>query len=170
MRTLVCVSVLGLALAGAAQAGGWATVGIEPLPDGASAGREWAVQVTVLQHGVTPLEGVRPVVGITGPAGDRREFGAEATSEPGVYRANVVFPKAGRWTVDVHDGFTQFGGAQTHTFGAFEIAPAGPNAFPTWLVVLGALAALAALAAAVAVILARRRRPSASGAAQAASR
>jgi hypothetical protein len=167
MRKLLCVSILGLLLAGAAQAGGWATVGIEPLPDGTSAGREWAVQVTVLQHGVTPLEGVRPVVGIAGPAGDRREFRAEPTSEPGIYRADVVFPKAGRWTVDVYDGFTQFGGAQTHTFGAFEIAPGGSSAFPTWPVVLGVLAALVGI---VAVVIARRRRPSASGAAQAASR
>jgi hypothetical protein len=36
-------------------AGGWATVGLSSLPDGAQPGEAWVVDLTVLQHGRTPL-------------------------------------------------------------------------------------------------------------------
>ena len=45
-------------------AGGWATVGFEPLPDGMSAGGTWNPTIFVKQHGVTPLAGLQPVVEI----------------------------------------------------------------------------------------------------------
>jgi hypothetical protein len=64
------------------------------------------VELTILQHGVTPLEGVKPrvMVSKTGSS-ERLAFPARPTSEPGVYRANVVFASAGTWTYAVDDGF-----------------------------------------------------------------
>ena len=55
-----------------------------------------------------------------------RTFDARPTGEPGVYRAEVVFPRAGRWEYEVNDGFVD----ETHTFAPVEIAAAGAGARP----------------------------------------
>jgi len=159
---LVLLIALGApALAGA---GGFATAGLSSTPEGVVPGQPWNVDITVLQHGRTPLEGVSPRVVIN--SGDtRREFAAEATGEPGVYRAEVVFPSAGRWDYQVLDGFID---ESPHSFPAVEIgdAAAAPAARPGapddgaitsgWL--WGAGAALA-LALALLAIDRLRRRP-----------
>ena len=159
-RGLIAVPLaLVLLIAPAAYAGGWATVGLSSTPAGTEPGKPWPVEITVLQHGVTPLEGVEPAVIIT--SGDaRRTFAAEPTGKPGVYRAEVVFPTAGRWSYAVDDGFIS---ERLHTFPAVQIgaetpAPAaatgdeggGPSA--GWLVPGVALLLLAA------ALLARDRR------------
>jgi hypothetical protein len=92
-----------------AAAGGWATVGLDP-PDGVGPGETWPAELTILQHGISPLAGVKPRVIVT--RGDaRRVYAATPTGEPGVYRAEVVFPTAGTWRYAVDDGFSA-----THTF------------------------------------------------------
>jgi hypothetical protein len=108
------------------------------------------VDITVLQHGRTPLRDVEPAVIIT--RGDAtKTFAAKPTGKPGVYRAEVVFPSAGRWEYQVDDGFVP----PTHTFPAVQIeaAPAaaatsddgGPNLL--WLMPgIALLLAAAALA------------------------
>jgi hypothetical protein len=151
---------LGLLIAPAAHAGGWATVGLSSTPAGTEPGKPWPVEITVLQHGVTPLEGVQPTVIIT--RGDaRKTFAAKPTGKPGVYRAEVVFPTAGRWDYAVDDGFIS---ERVHTFPAAQIgaetsAPAtggdggggGPSA--GWLV-----PGVALLLAAAAILVFDRRR------------
>ncbi len=92
MRLFLAVVCL-LVAAPAAQAGGFATVGMSSAPTD----REWAVDITVLQHGVTPLADVTPHVDISAGA-TTRTFAARPTGEPGVYRADVVFPHGGEWT------------------------------------------------------------------------
>ena len=159
-RVLIALPLaLGLLIAPAAHAGGWATVGLSSTPAGTEAGTPWPVEITVLQHGVTPLEGVEPAVIIT--SGDaRKTFAAKPTGKPGVYRAEVVFPTSGRWSYAVDDGFIS---ERPHTFPAVQIgaetsAPAaatgddggGPSA--GWLVP-GVVLLLAAAA-----LLARDRR------------
>jgi hypothetical protein len=104
--TLLAVAAVALALPAGASAGGWATVELDSLPDRLAPGETWSVELTILQHGVTPLVGVEPRVLVT-KAGEtgRRAFPARATSKPGVYQANVVFDSAGTWTYSVDDGF-----------------------------------------------------------------
>ncbi|HEU0337415.1 MAG TPA: hypothetical protein VFR43_12710 [Gaiellaceae bacterium] len=154
-RLVLLVLTLLLALPAAALGGGFATVQLSSLPDGTPPGGTWAVDLTVLQHGVTPLEGVSPLVRISNLDGDSREFPAAPTGEPGVYAADVVFPAAGTWRYEIFDGFTQ-----THTYAPVAIADgAGPDSFPVLPVAAGALAAL--LAAVGGVVLLRRRRPGA---------
>jgi YtkA-like len=105
--TLLAVIAAALALPASASAGGWATVGLEPPPDGLEAGEPWRVDLTILQHGQTPLEGVKPRVNVAREDGSARSsFPARATGEPGVYRATVVFESAGEWAYVVDDGFT----------------------------------------------------------------
>ena len=126
MKKLVLFLALGLAaaLAPVAAAGGWATVGLSSLPpSGLKAEQDWPVDITVLQHGETPLTGVKPSITVrnleTGVA--EATFVATPTGKPGVYHTVVRFPAAGTWSYEVYDGFTEYGGAQTHTFKPVEI-------------------------------------------------
>jgi hypothetical protein len=117
--TLAAALVAGgllVAPAGAA-AGGFATVGLSSLPTGTAAGEPWDVRLTVLQHGRTPLSGVRPTVRVTSAKGGQTlSFPARATNRPGVYRARVIFPAAGTWRYVVDDGFSL-----THEFAPVRI-------------------------------------------------
>ena len=158
MRALLVLCVATLVIAAPAPAGGWATAGLQPPPGGLGAGDTWNAEVTILQHGQTPLVGVQPAVIITNAAGDRRTFAAKPTGKPGVYRAEVTFPSEGTWRYAVNDGFTQYGGAQTHTFAPVNVGPgSGDTGWspPAWTI--AAAAALAALALVFA--FARRLRP-----------
>jgi hypothetical protein len=154
---LIAVPLLFLALTATAFGGGWATVGLSSTPEGAKPGEPWVVDMTILQHGRTPLAGVKPSLTIVN--GDaRRTFPAKATKEPGVYRVSVTFPSSGLWRYEVDDGFIS---GQPHTFKAVQIGAAGTPATSEdggpalgWLI--GGLALLAT-AAAVLVISRRPR-------------
>src|ERR687891_736864 len=112
MKKLVIAVLAAAVLAPAAGAGGWATVGLSSVPpDGLQAGQPWPVDVTVLQHGRTPVEGAQPVVRLRGPGGEIEEFVATPTKKPGVYHAVVTFPSNGTWSYEIWDDFSQ-----THTF------------------------------------------------------
>jgi hypothetical protein len=161
MRLLLAVLFL-LVSAPAAQAGGFATVGLSSTPTGT----DWPVEITVLQHGRTPLDNVTPRVVIS-QGGTTRTFAGEPTGEPGVYAAHVKFPGGGRWEYSVRDGFTD---AMPHTFPAVTLpgrvaSPASPVAASTdggggvdlALLIPGLLALLAAP---VLLLLPRARRGS----------
>ena len=162
MRYLIVLATLAVALVatGAASAGGWASVQVDPLPTGIDAGETWRTEITVLQHGVTPLEGLSPVLTIRNDqSGAAQSFKASPTGETGVYRTGVVFPEAGQWNVEVESGFW---GEGRLTFGPVTIGapPAGitnPGSFPVVPVAVIALV-LAALAAAT-LGMRRRWRP-----------
>ena len=123
MRLLLAVLAL-LVAAPAAHAGGFATVGLSSTPTGT----DWSVDITVLQHGRTPLQGVTPRVVIRQGATEEI-FAAKPTGTPGVYNADVVFPNGGRWDYSVRDGFTD---VSPHTFAPVTLdgppAPAVPAA------------------------------------------
>ena len=131
--TLFAATALAAALIAPATslAGGWATVGLSSLPEGTQPREVWMVDLTLLQHGRTPLEGVEPRVLIReGPSGDEKAFPAKPTERPGVYRAHVAFPSAGRWTYAVDDDFSQvhqLGSVRIGAGGASATAPARPT-------------------------------------------
>ena len=54
-----------LGLPAAAVAGGWATVSLSSTPDGLGPGQPWVVELEILQHGRTPLDGVEPSIVLT---------------------------------------------------------------------------------------------------------
>lgn len=157
MRHLIMLSALVVALAASAtaSAGGFATVGFAPLPDGTAAGETWNPTITVLQHGQTPLGGLSPVVTITG--NDRMQtFTATETSEVGVYEASVVFRENGDWRIVIDSGF----GDSNVTYGPVTIgsAPGGePSSFPALPVGVAIVAGLALLAAATFGVFRQRR-------------
>jgi len=124
MKTLAAlvIAVAALALAGAAQAGCFATVGLNPLPlSSLQAGEPWTVTIRVLQHGRTPLAGAKPEVRIRNRTGAVTAFRAKPLARRGSYLATVVFPAAGRWTYRVFDGFVP-NCAREHSFAAITVA------------------------------------------------
>ena len=116
-KPVAALAVAAVLLPATSLAGGWATVQLTSTPKGAQAGSPWVVNLTVLQHGVTPLAGVTPEVRIT-QGTMRRAFVARPTGRVGVYRARVVFPRAGTWRWTIWDGFSR-----THTYAPVRVAP-----------------------------------------------
>ena len=72
--------------------------------------------VRVLQHGRTPMSDAKPEVRIRNAAGRLFVFKAKKTARIGSYRARVVFPKAGRYSLGIYDGFPVAECARVHTF------------------------------------------------------
>lgn len=153
-RTLLSALVVALTLAGGASAGGFATVQLSSTPYGIAAGGTWSADLTVLQHGRTPLDGLSPTVTIANGS-QEQTFPAAPTSKPGVYHAEVVFPSAGTWTWTIWDGFTQ-----THTYAPVVVGSAdggaGGDVEPGWW--LAGIAAAVVLFLATASLARRRSR------------
>lgn len=161
--TIACA----LAVPTAAQAGGWATAGLTPLPDGIAPGATWKAEITLLQHAVRPLAGVHPVLILREGSRELR-FPATATPKLGVYAVTARFPAAGRWIYSVDDGFGRVhrlgrvdvggGGATSAVGGAAQAGPPADDGGPSPLPALIAMAAAALLfAGAWGVVLVRGR-------------
>ena len=156
-----------LALPAGALAGGWATVSLSSTPEGLGPGDPWLVELEILQHGRTPLDGVEPSILLTDSGTGRTEYvAAKPTGRPGVYEARAVFPEAGRWTYAVDDGFSR-----VHDYPAVDIggsvasAPAAADSgdgFP-WSALLVSLLAGVAAAGLITVLRRRRDRPALGG-------
>ena len=152
-RLLLALALVALALPLAATAGGFATVQLSSLPAGTDSGGTWTPELTILQHGVTPLDGMSPVVRISNDDGAAEEFAATPTGAHGTYRAEVLFPTAGTWRFEIWDGFSQ-----THTYAPVTIGDGGGGgSFPTVPIAGAALVAIALAGAAY--LMLRRRRP-----------
>ena len=119
---LVATVVAAFALVGVAQAGCMATVGLSSMPKaGHAAGNPWVVTIRVLQHGRRPMSDAKPEVRIVSDAGKQFVFKAKPTARIGSYRARVVFPTAGRYSLGVYDGFPVKECARVQTFNSVEI-------------------------------------------------
>ena len=156
MRQLVVLGTLAaaLALAPAASSGGWASVGFAPLPDGTSAGSTWSPTITVKQHGITPLQGLQPVVEVYDESGAATRFPARETSEAGVYTADVVFPSEGSWHVAIVSGF----GDSHVTYGPVSVGAPSADGVPQELPIVGLGIAVVALLGGAAALGDRRSR------------
>jgi hypothetical protein len=150
-RLLLGLALAALLVPAAATAGGFATVQLSSLPAGTDAGGTWTPTLTILQHGVTPLDGLQPAVRISDGSGDLQTFPARPAGEAGTYVADVRFPTEGTWRYEIWDGFSQ-----THTYSPVTIGDGG-SSFPTVPVAGLVLAVLVLVGFGVAVV--RRRRP-----------
>ena len=87
-----------------AFAGGWAVVSLEDPPEFGVAGTPLLVTFAVRQHGITPLEGLRPVVEARSGNAEVR-VNATAASGAGRYVASLVLPEPGNWDITIRSGF-----------------------------------------------------------------
>ena len=90
-----------LVLTGSVLAGGWATVTMAQPPTDPSAGDETTVEMTVLQHGTTPVDWPRiTVVASNSETGAVVRSEARALSDStGRYDATFVLPTDGAWAI-----------------------------------------------------------------------
>ncbi len=103
-RTIVAAIVVLLLATGAppALAGGWATVRLDAPPEEVTAGVPWRFGFMVLQHGVTPISDVTPVVRAT-----HTETGETVTATGiregpvGHFVAELTLPTAGAWEWEI---------------------------------------------------------------------
>jgi hypothetical protein len=166
MRSLIALATVTVALVASAtaSAGGWASVGMNPLPNGVGPGDPWNTNLTILRHGVTPLTGLSPTISITRDGDGLTEtFIANETNEPGVYTATVVFPEEGSWRIVADSSF----GDSRLTYGPVQIETptvipgtgtgGSDDAFPV-VAVLALLGGLAFAAAAAVLGIVRQRR------------
>jgi YtkA-like len=135
-RAALIAAIATLAVPGSALGGGFATVGLDSLPNGTAPGEAWVAELTVLAHGRAdaPVEGLKPAVNVVKADGSgRRRFPAQPTDEPGVYRAAVTFDSPGIWRYSIEDGYAgwthryppvRIGGTAAETSAA--PAPAAP--------------------------------------------
>jgi hypothetical protein len=157
-KLLIGLAVAALAAPATAAAGGWATAGVGPPPDDMGPGGTWDAKVTILQHGnpETPLMGVTPTLTIRNGS-TTKTFKGTPTDANGVSTIKVVFPSAGKWSYEVYDGFSQYGGATTHKFAPVTIGAGGDGGgFPT-VAVTGVILVLMGIAF-VLYLLSRRVR------------
>ena len=104
LRGLAAATLLVALSAGAASAGGWATIQTDTgNPSQPNAGEPFTFGFTVLQHGVTPAGWVETptFLGINGATGERVEVKAVAQGADGHFVATVTLPAAGIWTWQV---------------------------------------------------------------------
>lgn len=102
--SFLVILVALLAVVPAALAGGWATVSFGEMPGEIRAGEPWSVELTVWQHGVTPVHDlgddvpIEPTfVGTNAETGERVEAVAWPVEEAGRFVLEVTLPSEGQW-------------------------------------------------------------------------
>ncbi len=167
LRTSVLLALAASAVAIApALAGGWATVSVD---QGSIAG--WRpgmpqdVQVTLLQHGLTPVNDGEVRFTLTNASSGETATGTARSAGDGRWIATLTVPSAGDWALTVsHSGLeTTQGGRIPITIGAgAAAAPATPAAagagVPAVVLVLLLGVALAAMGAVGVILVARPER------------
>jgi hypothetical protein len=141
-----------LALASTAVAGGWAQVTVPNLPTDPPAGGETIIDLTVLQHGATPVSWPRLTVVATDASGAAIAAQAKASGPDGHYTATLTFPSAGEWTLSfLSPDLIMDGSATLNVAEAIVVAPAAATPALDWmpwalLLLVGAIA-IASIAA-----------------------
>lgn len=106
------VLLLALAFPATALGGGYATLGLQSLPEGIEPGETWTAEFTILAHGRTPFVDGHPSVTVRRSDGELvGSFPGRVVNKSGLYRAEVVFPERGRYEYVIDDGYSQ-----RHTF------------------------------------------------------
>jgi hypothetical protein len=93
------------ALTAFAPMGGWATITVDPRPDSVLVGQPLQLAFLVKQHGVKPMAGLKPRIELRAPGKDTIRIAAKELKETGRYAAQVKFPSAGEWSINIHSGF-----------------------------------------------------------------
>ncbi len=96
--------VVAVPLLAWAMPGGWAVITVDDLPERITAGQPVELAFMIRQHGMTPMEDLKPVV--TARAGDRDvRAHAAPTGKPGHYAARLTMPREGDWRITIDSDF-----------------------------------------------------------------
>ncbi len=92
------------------EAGGWASVEIANNPDLIEAGKPVRLDLTIKQHGISPVDIDPLVIAATNPdSGDTLEEAAEKADGAGNYTVELSFPSEGVWELEgTPGGFPPF--------------------------------------------------------------
>ena len=148
IRGLLAASTLLALTNGLAQAGGWAVVTLDDLPQSIMAGQAIDIGFTVRQHGRTLRDDLMPMIQFDRADGqDAFTATAQGVGGPGHYAAQVTFPSAGTWNwiVDTE----QFGMISQELPSLTIIAPTPTNqptaSLPFAIGLIGSIGAIGAL-------------------------
>lgn len=141
-------------VAGTTIAGGWAEATLSPAEgDPPTAGGERELRVTLLQHGVTPVDfGSTDITATNETTGESTTASARSAGD-GVWVATLTFPSAGSWEIVVSHSQLEIS-----TLAPVSVGP--PAVGTSWLpaaLAIGALA-LMAMVGLVGASIARSRR------------
>jgi mono/diheme cytochrome c family protein len=104
MRRVLAAGILAVGLAASVQAGGWAVITVDTVPEAVQAGRPSVIAFTVRAHGVTPVGGLTPW--IEARAGERVvTVKAGPDARQGRYAAKMVLPETGDWVLTIHSSY-----------------------------------------------------------------
>lgn len=106
-KTLLLIAAVIISVS-AFTFGGWAVVTVDDVPEYAVAGRPLDLTYMVRQHGVSPRADLSGTVEMS--SGGRNVSVKAVALGEGVYRARLVFPQAGRWSMRVNSGWGTLGG------------------------------------------------------------
>jgi hypothetical protein len=154
--SLVTVAIV-LTIGATAYAGDMAITSFDSLPATLESGKTYTLTYSVLQHGVTPVDGDSSLIFTRVDDGERLVFEAEPTGEPGRYQVEVTIPVEGEWEWQVTQGpfAPQHMEPITVQPGAATV-PAPGSVLPTALTVAFVLVAV------LAVVMFLTRRPAGS--------
>ncbi len=90
-----------------ASAGGWSVVTLDASPENVAAGEDTVIGFRVLQHGRTPMPGLKAAVhAVHRQSGQSVKFTASDDGQPGHYAVTVNLPQPGAWDwwIDAYEG------------------------------------------------------------------
>src|SRR5262245_28536513 len=91
-----------------AYAGGWAIVSVKDVPDFAVAGKPFTLTFAVRQHGMTLIDGLKPVVTASNSHHQSLKFSAKPTGNAGEYSVELKLGEPGTGNVDIDSRFLEF--------------------------------------------------------------
>ena len=120
-KSMLLLSLFGLAGSATMSRylGGWAVVTVDDLPDYVVAGQPIRLSFVVRQHGMRPLDGLRPSVEARSGNVDI-SVNAQPDTGTGRYVATLNLSRPGEWTMTIHSGF----GAQSATLSPLQAVDA----------------------------------------------
>lgn len=116
------ISAAMMAAAVSLRAGGWSVITVDDLPEFVRAGEPFTITYAVRQHGVSLTSDLHGR--IEARSGNEPVVLASAVHvTPGHYKATLMLPRPGRWTLNVSSGFVE---RMTGRSSAVDIHPDGP--------------------------------------------
>ena len=129
VAVLLLAALSALVIASPAQAGGWATTLLDPLPDRLEPGRTYTIGYWVLQHGSHPYEGDLGTTGlrITDDTGTSIMYTGTRLPEAAHFAAAVAFGNAGTWRLTGVQGiFADYEIGDANVPGSLSLKPIPP--------------------------------------------